>query len=60
MRLQNRVTLIMEGASGIGEETAKLFAKESTRLVIADIDGTKGDRIVEKIKEEGGSEVQSQ
>jgi 3-oxoacyl-[acyl-carrier protein] reductase len=54
MKLENKVVLITGGASGIGEETANLFAKEKAKVVIADIDTTKGEEVSKKIKEEGG------
>jgi 3-oxoacyl-[acyl-carrier protein] reductase len=54
MRLENKVALVTGGASGIGEETANLFARENAKVVIADIDNTKGEEVAKKIKEEGG------
>ena len=54
MKLENKVALVTGGASGIGEETANLFAREKAKVFIADIDGTKGEEVAKKIKEEGG------
>ena len=36
-KLDNRIAVITGGGSGIGEATAKLFAAEGARVVIADI-----------------------
>jgi meso-butanediol dehydrogenase / (S,S)-butanediol dehydrogenase / diacetyl reductase len=44
-KLDNKVTVITGGGSGIGEATARLFATEGARVVIADIDEKNGQRV---------------
>lgn len=54
MRLQDKVALITGAGSGIGEATAKTFAREGATVVVADIDDDNGRRVVEEIRQAGG------
>jgi 3-oxoacyl-[acyl-carrier protein] reductase len=44
-------------ASGFGEATAKRFASEGARVVVADVDEAGGSRAVSEIVDAGGSAV---
>src|SRR5438132_9771757 len=48
-KLDNKITVVTGGGSGIGEATAKLFATEGARVVIADIDDKGGNRVAGEI-----------
>ncbi len=53
MRLKNKVTIITGAGSGIGRESAIMFAKEGASVVVADIDEKGGKETVEEIKASG-------
>ena len=54
MRLREKVALLTGAASGIGRETALLFAREGARVVGADIDADGVEETARLITEAGG------
>jgi 3-oxoacyl-[acyl-carrier protein] reductase len=54
MRLENKVVIITGAGSGIGKETALLFANEGARVVVADVNEKGGEETVAEIKKNGG------
>lgn len=57
MRLKDKVALITGAASGIGRESALLFADEGARVVVVDINDTAGNETCAMIEEHGGESV---
>jgi NAD(P)-dependent dehydrogenase (short-subunit alcohol dehydrogenase family) len=55
MRIRDKVCLITGAASGIGEASARLFAREGGRIAVVDIDAEGGRRVAEEIAAAGGS-----
>lgn len=53
-RLKGKVTLITGGASGIGRAGSILMARESAKIVVADIDSARADAVVQEIEAAGG------
>jgi len=51
---ERKVIIITGGASGIGRATAKLFAEDRIRVVVADINEQGGEETVKMIKNAGG------
>lgn len=57
MRLENKVALITGAGSGIGRESAVLFAKEGAAVVVADVNDKGGAETVALIEGAGGKAV---
>ncbi len=55
MRLENKVALITGAGSGIGRETALLFAREGAQVVVVDIYAEPAQQTVQMITEQGGT-----
>jgi NAD(P)-dependent dehydrogenase (short-subunit alcohol dehydrogenase family) len=54
MRLQDKIALITGAGNGIGEATARRFAKEGAVVIVADINAASAQRVAADISAEGG------
>ena len=57
MRLQGKVAIITGGASGMGAEECRIFAREGAKVVIADVSEDLGRQVEAEIAEAGGDAV---
>ena len=57
MRLKDRVALITGAGSGIGRESALLFAAEGARIVVVDVNDAGGAETVAQVQTAGGQAV---
>ena len=53
-RLEGKVSLITGGGSGIGKASALAFAREGSKVVVADINVDGGEETVRIIQDTGG------
>ncbi len=54
MRLKDKVAIVTGGGSGIGRATARLFAKEGAKVVVADFKSESGQETVLLIRDSAG------
>jgi len=57
MRLEGKVALITGAGSGIGRESALLFAREGAKIVVADVNDAGGAGVVAEVEAAGGAAV---
>jgi NAD(P)-dependent dehydrogenase (short-subunit alcohol dehydrogenase family) len=57
MRLKDKTALITGAGSGIGRETALLFAGEGAQIVVVDVNDDSGQQTVGLIEDQGGQAV---
>ncbi len=57
MRLEGKVALITGAGSGLGRESAQLFAAEGASVAIVDIDGDRAEQTLKLVEQEGGDGI---
>jgi NAD(P)-dependent dehydrogenase (short-subunit alcohol dehydrogenase family) len=54
MKLKDQVAIVTGAGRNIGEEVARLFAREGAKVAVVDMDKPRGQRVAEAIKAAGG------
>ncbi|WP_286815084.1 SDR family oxidoreductase, partial [Maribacter sp. UBA849] len=55
--VKNKVAIVTGGASGLGESSAILLAREGAKIVITDVDDENGTKVVQDINNDGGEAI---
>ena len=56
-RVAGKAAIVTGAASGIGEVTAQVLAREGASVCVADVNSADGQRVVDKIKADGGEAI---
>ena len=56
-RLAGKAAIVTGAASGIGEVTAQVLAREGASVCVADVNAKDGKRVADQIKAEGGAAI---
>ena len=56
-QLDGRIAVITGAGDGIGEGIARRFVAEGARVLVAEIDETKGERVVQALRDELGGDA---
>lgn len=54
MRLKDRVAIVTGGGAGVGEAIAVRYAREGAKVVVAEIEPARGEKVVNAIRQLGG------
>src|SRR5690242_8113470 len=54
MRLQDKIAIVTGAGHGMGESTARLFAREGAKVISVDIADEDGQRVAGEIRAAGG------
>jgi NAD(P)-dependent dehydrogenase (short-subunit alcohol dehydrogenase family) len=57
MRLQDKVTIITGGASGMGRVAARMFCAEGAKVAVADVTEQAAQSVVDELKAAGGEAI---
>ena len=56
-QLDGKVVVITGGSSGIGRESARIFAREGAKVVVADVAVEGGEKTVQLVENAGGEAI---
>ncbi len=56
-QLKNKIAIVTGSASGIGRETALLFAREGAKVTVSDINEKGGQAVADQIRDAGGEAI---